>query len=173
MRKGVGTFGPSTWSSVGGGIRVQTAGLSLLRPLLAMGILLPVVLLQGCIKNPFAVFNPAAPEVSASPESPPEDSAVAPSPILGKKVVLPSGLMYIDLVLGTGPSPGPGNLVTVHYTQTLDDGRTFDSSREREPLTFRWGVGDVIPGWDEGLKTMRQGGRLRLPLSRFSESPQT
>lgn len=82
----------------------------------------------------------------------------------GKKVnTTASGLQYIDLVEGTGDSPKPGSRVTVHYTGTLEDGRKFDSSVDRnEPFEFQIGVGRVIRGWDEGVMTMKVGGKRKL-----------
>jgi FKBP-type peptidyl-prolyl cis-trans isomerase len=78
-------------------------------------------------------------------------------------VTTPSGLKYIDLVEGTGATPKPGQKITVHYTGTLEDGTKFDSSRDRNrPFDFKVGVGQVIKGWDEGLSTMKVGGRRQL-----------
>ena len=77
----------------------------------------------------------------------------------------PSGLQYQDLKVGTGPLPKTGQSVIVHYTGTLTDGKKFDSSRDRnEPFTFKIGLGEVIPGWDEGVGTMRKGGRRKLVI---------
>ncbi len=74
-----------------------------------------------------------------------------------------SGLQYVDLVVGEGAQPQTGQTVVVHYTGTLDDGSVFDSSRTRnEPFDFPLGMRNVIPGWDEGLATMRIGGSRRL-----------
>ncbi len=75
----------------------------------------------------------------------------------------PSGLKYIDEVVGTGASPKAGQQVTVHYTGTLTDGSKFDSSRDRnQPFTFVIGRGQVIKGWDEGVLTMKIGGKRHL-----------
>lgn len=75
----------------------------------------------------------------------------------------PSGLKYVDLVVGTGGSPKPGQMVTVHYTGRLEDGTKFDSSVDRgQPLTFSIGMGRVIKGWDEGVMTMKIGGKRKL-----------
>jgi peptidylprolyl isomerase len=75
----------------------------------------------------------------------------------------PSGLKYTDEVVGTGASPRPGQMVTVHYTGTLENGTKFDSSVDRgQPFTFQIGVGRVIKGWDEGVMTMKVGGKRRL-----------
>jgi len=78
-------------------------------------------------------------------------------------VTTPSGLKYIDEVVGTGPSPQKGQQVTVHYVGTLEDGKKFDSSRDRnQPFTFTIGVGQVIKGWDEGVMSMKVGGKRKL-----------
>jgi len=82
-----------------------------------------------------------------------------------KMVTTPSGLQYTDVTVGTGPSPKPGQEVTVHYVGTLTDGRQFDSSRDSgQPFTFPIGKGVVIKGWDEGVMTMRVGGRRKLVI---------
>ncbi len=76
-----------------------------------------------------------------------------------------SGLMYYDVVEGDGDSPEDGQLVIVHYTGWLEDGTQFDSSVERgEPFTFPIGQGGVIAGWDEGVATMKIGGKRQLVI---------
>lgn len=75
--------------------------------------------------------------------------------------VTDSGLQYLILKEGNGIKPGPNDSVTVHYTGRLIDGTVFDSSVERgEPATFA--VGQVIPGWVEGLQLMSEGAAWRL-----------
>ena len=77
----------------------------------------------------------------------------------------PSGLKYLDEVVGTGDEAKAGNRVSVHYTGTLESGRKFDSSRDRgEPFEFDLGAGRVIRGWDEGVAGMRVGGKRRLVI---------
>lgn len=76
-----------------------------------------------------------------------------------------SGLYYQDLVLGDGEMPQAGDSISVHYTGWLKDGTQFDSSVDRgEPLRFPIGVGAVIMGWDEGVLTMRVGGKRKLVI---------
>ena len=78
-------------------------------------------------------------------------------------VTTPSGLKYKELSEGTGATPQKGQTVVVHYTGTLEDGTKFDSSRDRNsPFSFKLGLGQVIKGWDEGLSTMKVGGRREL-----------
>ena len=91
-------------------------------------------------------------------------NAIATKLAGGKKVnSTPSGLQYIDLVEGTGDSPTTGARVTVHYTGTLEDGTKFDSSVDSgRPFEFPIGVGRVIKGWDEGVMTMKVGGKRKL-----------
>jgi peptidylprolyl isomerase len=76
-----------------------------------------------------------------------------------------SGLQYEDIVVGTGDSPVKGKTVTVHYTGTLANGKKFDSSVDRnQPFEFVIGIGQVIKGWDEGVMSMKVGGRRRLTI---------
>jgi len=79
------------------------------------------------------------------------------------EITTPSGLKYVDIVVGTGASPQPGNRIAVHYTGTLQNGQKFDSSYDRgQPFTFEIGMGRVIKGWDEGVMTMKVGGKRKL-----------
>lgn len=82
---------------------------------------------------------------------------------MSEEITTPSGLKYIDMEIGSGESPNTGQDVEVHYTGTLEDGTKFDSSVDRnQPFNFTIGVGRVIPGWDEGVATMKIGGKRRL-----------
>ncbi len=76
-----------------------------------------------------------------------------------------SGLKYYDIVVGEGDTPTAGQTVIVHYTGWLEDGTQFDSSVERgQPFSFILGSGNVIAGWDEGLATMKVGGKRQLVI---------
>ncbi|SIN73829.1 peptidylprolyl isomerase [Singulisphaera sp. GP187] len=83
-----------------------------------------------------------------------------------------SGLQYKDTVAGTGQSPKSGQTCVMHYTgwlwQNGKKGKKFDSSVDRgTPFNFAIGNGEVIKGWDEGVATMKVGGKrlLLLPAS--------
>jgi peptidylprolyl isomerase len=97
--------------------------------------------------------KPAAPAAETKKES--------------KMITTPSGLMYEDLKVGTGASPQPGQTCVMHYTGWLWEngakGKKFDSSVDRgKPFPFPIGAGRVIRGWDEGVATMKVGGRRIL-----------
>ena len=67
---------------------------------------------------------------------------------------------------GKGPTPKPGQKVTVHYTLTLEDGEKIDSSRDREQVfEFTVGKGEVIAGWDEGIQRVLLGSRVKATIS--------
>ncbi len=81
----------------------------------------------------------------------------------GQTVTTDSGLQYIDLVEGKGRQAELGDQATVHYTGWLANGTKFDSSLDRgQPFSFRVGAGQVIKGWDEGVGTMKVGGKRKL-----------
>lgn len=70
-----------------------------------------------------------------------------------------------DIQVGSGEEAVEGKEVKVHYTGTLTDGKKFDSSLDRnEPFTFRLGAGMVIPGWEQGIKGMKVGGKRKLTI---------
>lgn len=77
--------------------------------------------------------------------------------------VTESGLQYKVNAKGEGEKPAVGDTVKVHYTGKLTDGTVFDTSSNRgEPLEFVLGVGQVIPGWDEGIQLMSPGAKYEL-----------
>ncbi len=84
---------------------------------------------------------------------------------VGVEITTKSGLKYTNVVNGHGEKPTPGKSVTVHYTGTLENGKKFDSSVDRgQPFTFTIGQGQVIKGWDEGVMSMKVGGKRKLVI---------
>ena len=108
------------------------------------------LLLGMCLTVPLAACGDGEEEVGSPTVS-------------GEPTVTASGLQIIDIEVGTGDSPQPGQTVEVHYTGWLADGTKFDSSLDRgQPFSFVLGAGRVIQGWDEGLASMKVGGKRRL-----------
>ena len=96
-------------------------------------------------------------------QAPGTQAAGGPPAVSGEPTTTASGLQFIDIKVGTGNSPQKGQTVTVHYTGWLADGTKFDSSVDHgQPLSFVIGTGQVIKGWDEGVASMKVGGKRRL-----------
>lgn len=133
-----------------------------------------LLLLTAYFFNPGSQTEAIAGELTGKPTAVATSSKNAPtldiksekksdSMELENAVTTPSGLKYVDLEQGQGTTPSKGQTVVVHYTGTLEDGTKFDSSRDRNsPFSFKIGVGQVIKGWDEGVGTMKVGGRRQL-----------
>jgi FKBP-type peptidyl-prolyl cis-trans isomerase len=76
-----------------------------------------------------------------------------------------SELIIEDLVVGSGDTARAGQSVSVHYTGWLTNGQKFDSSVDRnDPFEFNLGMGQVIPGWDQGVAGMQIGGKRKLTI---------
>ncbi len=124
-------------------------------------IALMVILLAACgpAGGETAVSSTDSPDSSGSEEvTTSEESSSSTG-----STTTASGLEYIEVEAGTGVQPQPGDIVSVHYIGTLEDGTEFDSSYERgSPIEFTLGRGEVIPGWDEGLALMNVGGKATL-----------
>ncbi len=118
----------------------------------------------------------AAQEAGQAPpaKKPPAEKAQAPgaekAPPAAKKpaakqeektVTTPSGLQYVDLKEGTGAQPKTGDTVQVKYIGRFENGKIFDQSGPKD-FFFKLGKGEVIKGWDEGVGTMKVGGRRKL-----------
>jgi peptidylprolyl isomerase len=102
---------------------------------------------------------PVEPEPARPVRKPPESP-----PTIAAWEDLPNGLKIADLVVGTGATPSKGQPVTVEYTGWVaDSGSRFDSSLSRQgPFQFNFGAGQVILGWEKGLRDMKVGGRRVL-----------
>ena len=114
---------------------------------------------------PGSPTNTVVTERTPVPSSPTPRTQTTGAIKLTNPTTTPSGLKYEDVVVGTGASPTKGRQVTVHYTGTFTDGKKFDSSRDSgRPFTFVIGNGNVIAGWDEGVATMKVGGKRNLEV---------
>ena len=84
---------------------------------------------------------------------------------IGETKTTPAGVKYTTTKEGTGAVAKPGQSIIVHYVGTLDDGRKFDSTRDRDKTaTFAIGVGAVIKGWDEAVPGMKIGEIRKLDV---------
>ena len=116
-------------------------------------------------KSTPAATSTKAGATTAGKTASPKATSATEKVVLNNPTVTASGLKYEDTKAGTGASPQTGQRVTVHYTGTLTDGTKFDSSRDRgQPFTFVIGTGAVIKGWDEGVATMKVGGKRNLHI---------
>jgi peptidylprolyl isomerase len=120
-----------------------------------MPALLGLNALPGRVLLALVLFAAAATQASAQTQ--------------GKTMTTPSGLQITDTKVGTGAQPQTGQTCVMHYTGWLYDngtnGAKFDSSLDRgEPFEFAIGQGQVIKGWDEGVATMKVGGKRTLVI---------
>ena len=127
-----------------------------------LAVLLLGISLIGTNQNSATTANAAANPAATSPVAPTAAAQVQNGTTQGA-VTTQTGLQYIDEVVGTGAQPQKGQTVVVNYTGYLDDGTVFDSSVQRnQPYSFVLGTGTVIAGWDEGIATMKVGGKRKL-----------
>ena len=83
----------------------------------------------------------------------------------GGTTITDEGLEITDEKVGTGEQAVDGDFLTIHFRGTLEDGQVFESTFEREePILVQVGTGQVIPGWDEGMIGMREGGKRSLVI---------
>ena len=118
-----------------------------------MSAVLGLNTLPGRVLLALVLFAAAATQVSAQTQ--------------GKTMTTASGLQITDTKVGTGAQPQTGQTCVMHYTGWLYNngtkGAKFDSSLDRgEPFEFAIGQGQVIKGWDEGVATMKVGGKRTL-----------
>jgi peptidylprolyl isomerase len=143
-------------------------------------IVILVFLLSACgpAATPEPTETPAAPEPTETPAQVQEGEAETSGPPTDFQGVdyttTDSGLQVAITEEGDGEQPETGDVVSVHYTGMLDDGTIFDSSRNRgEPFRFPLGRGRVIPGWDEGVSLLREGGTVPFRTNAYEFSGPT
>src|SRR5205085_10706852 len=98
---------------------------------------------------------------------PPAIAAIPNAPVLDTAGMTrtPTGLMYQDLVVGTGPVARAGMNVAVHYAGTLTNGTQFDANGPNDrPYSFLLGAHAVVDGFDQGITGMRVGGKRRVVI---------
>ncbi len=92
-----------------------------------------------------------------------KENAARQATVILKKAQVLEQLTIKDVVVGSGAEAAEGNTATLHYVGTFSDGKEFDNSRKRgQPIEFRLGAGQVIPGWDVGVQGMKVGGKRKL-----------
>lgn len=134
------------------------------RWILCSGVLASLLQLTISNTEASAVTNSAHQQIAQNASAEPFSWRIALAVSKDAKTIsTPSGLKYTVLKAGKGATAKSGQTVFVHYTGTLTNGKKFDSSRDRgQPFSFKLGAGNVIPGWDEALSTMKVGDRRKL-----------
>ena len=149
-----------------------------IRPTRGLSALLVLIAFSGCQQSSTNTTTTGSTSTTTATSAPPTGSGAATTPPsggatggsmsaapAGQEVTMPSGLKYQDVKVGDGAVAEQGSAVTVDYTGWLTDGTKFDSSKDHgQPFQFQIGAGQVIRGWDEGVKGMRVGGVRRLTI---------
>lgn len=135
-----------------------------MRTLLSIFAILLLIFVAGCGKSEKTPENKTEEPAQQTETTPAEQPMTAGiTQATGDTVTTASGLKYVDITVGEGPSPTTGQICEMHYTGWLPNGTKFDSSRDRgQTFQFPIGTGRVIKGWDEGISTMKVGGRRML-----------
>lgn len=126
-------------------------------------VLIEAVGEEAMAYSPLDVFNQANAETRKKAEETRKLEEQKIAKLIGNAKQTESGLWYDVTEEGSGRKPKQGELVSVHYKGMLTNGSVFDSSYNRnEPIEFSVGVGQVIPGWDEGIMLLNEGSKARL-----------
>jgi peptidylprolyl isomerase len=147
----------------------------LLLALVALALPIGLAACRPAQATPEAVTSEAEGQAAATDEPAAANESTLPTPAgdfdvygsggQGAFETTDSGLQIDIIEQGDGAVPQAGELVSVHYTGWLTDGTQFDSSIERgQPISFPLGQGGVIPGWDEGISLLNEGGKARLVI---------
>ncbi|MBI5058808.1 FKBP-type peptidyl-prolyl cis-trans isomerase [candidate division KSB1 bacterium] len=123
------------------------------------------VILTGCNEKKTATTTETTAPAATEKKMDAANTPLPGVPVSGQPVTTPSGLKYYDMTPGTGASPATGQTCVMHYTGWTTDGKEFDSSVKRgQPFEFPIGQGRVIKGWDEGVASMKIGGKRKLVI---------
>lgn len=116
----------------------------------------------------YVVFGPAKDGAATAQAKYPGE------PVTGEPVTTASGLVYYDIKVGDGASPEPTSTVKAHYTGWLQkNGKKFDSSADHGDGASEFQLNRVIPGWTEGVGSMKVGGKRKLIIpARLGYGPQ-
>jgi peptidylprolyl isomerase len=139
------------------------------KTLTALGSCFLLLTLAGCGGSAPTPATPTTPAPGAQAAGAKTDSAPAaaagPTERTPQERTEEGGLKILDREVGKGKEAKSGDMVSVHYVGTLDDGYEFDSSRKRgKPIEIPIGEGRVIKGWDRGIVGMKEGGKRRLVI---------
>ena len=135
----------------------------LLIVVLVLGVVM--VFLKAKVDKPDHEEHSEVAQQEEQAQMPPKEIHADPQTVKlpGKEVVTKSGLRYADIKVGSGRTPVKGDNVSVGYTGWLVNGEEFDSSAKHgEPLKYIVGEMSLIPGWEEGLASMKVGGKRKL-----------
>lgn len=126
-----------------------------------------VIALVGCQESKTSTTSTGSTTSTTTTASPaaPAPATTVGAPSTAKEVTMPDGLKYQDMTVGDGALAESGSRVKVHYTGWLTDGTKFDSSHDHgAAFEFPIGKGHVIAGWDEGVASMKVGGKRKLTI---------
>ena len=136
----------------------------MIKPIRALAAVVAMLAVAGCQESK-TTSDTASTTATTTPPATTPPAATGGAAGTAQEVTMPNGLKYQDLKVGDGTLAESGSSVSVHYTGWLTDGTKFDSSVDRgQPFNFRLGAGQVIRGWDEGVKGMRVGGKRKLTI---------
>lgn len=133
------------------------------RNLIAVAVVLVLVGIGYYLVNRTNNTEPTTQEVQVTQQDSPTVTSTEEVTQSKNVQTLEGGLKIEDLKIGTGEEVKSGDMVSMHYKGTLEDGTEFDSSYKRgQPFQTKIGVGQVIQGWDKGVPGMKVEGKRKF-----------